>query len=205
MKKKIFALCMAFVLVIGATFGITLAWLTDDTEKITNTFTVGDVAISLHEIVNFGTEETKNAADIVSGFKIVPGTSQTKAPFVKVIEGSEDAYVFMLVYNDFEIESGVTCDLNTTDWTEVSYDNAAEHVKLYRYKEAVSANNPTNKLFNNVIYASTITSESIDGLENCTIKFKAYAIQATGTDMTLAGEATTQARAWAQTADNTWN
>lgn len=46
MKRKIVTVCLAAVLVIIAVAGASLAYLTDTDEK-TNTFTVGDVNITL--------------------------------------------------------------------------------------------------------------------------------------------------------------
>ena len=60
MKKKVLSI-VAVVLVLCCAIGGTLAWLTDKTASVKNTFTVGDINIEL-------TETTTN-------YKMVPGKS----------------------------------------------------------------------------------------------------------------------------------
>jgi len=52
MKKKIIALSIAFVLVVGAAIGTTLAYLNDTAGSVLNEFTIGDLDISAYENVN---------------------------------------------------------------------------------------------------------------------------------------------------------
>ena len=47
MKKRTLGLLLALVLALGCVAGGTLAYLTDQTDTITNTFTVGHVKIDL--------------------------------------------------------------------------------------------------------------------------------------------------------------
>ena len=49
MKKKGWLSVVALVLVLCCAVGGTLAWLTDTTDPVTNTFTVGDIDIDLTE------------------------------------------------------------------------------------------------------------------------------------------------------------
>ena len=58
MKKSI-ALVLALVLVVGGVVGGTIAWLTDETEEIKNTFTVGNIDIEL--------------AETTTNYKMIPG------------------------------------------------------------------------------------------------------------------------------------
>ena len=55
---------LMFVLVLSFTIGGTLAWLTDTTEPVTNTFTYGDINITL--------------AETTEVYKMVPGNSISK-------------------------------------------------------------------------------------------------------------------------------
>ena len=84
MKKKILALCLVVVLAVTAITGVTLAYFTD-TDKATNTFTVGNVDIELDE-PNWNPNDTHN---------IMPGASFGKDPTITVEQGSEDCYVFL--------------------------------------------------------------------------------------------------------------
>ena len=77
MKKKTLALVLALTLLVAGVVGGTLAWLTDQTAEVKNTFTVGDINIGL----------TETTAD----YKMVPGNTIAKNPTVTVKADSEAA------------------------------------------------------------------------------------------------------------------
>lgn len=66
MKKKTLALVLALTLLVAGVVGGTLAWLTDQTAEVKNTFTVGDINIGL-------TETTTD-------YKMVPATPSPRTP-----------------------------------------------------------------------------------------------------------------------------
>ena len=74
---------LMFVLVLSFTIGGTLAWLTDTTEPVTNTFTYGDINITL--------------AETTEVYKMVPGNSISKDPSVTVESGSEACWLLVKV------------------------------------------------------------------------------------------------------------
>lgn len=88
MKKKVVALILSAMLVLGVAMGATLAWLTD-TATVTNTFTPSDVDIDLTE-----TTPTGNTA------KMVPGSEIAKNPKVTVSANSEKCFVFVKIDGD---------------------------------------------------------------------------------------------------------
>ena len=83
MKKKI-ALLMACVMAFGIAVGGTLAWLTDATREVKNTFTDSDINITL-------TEETGTE------YQMIPGYDIEKDPVVTVEAGSEACWLFVKV------------------------------------------------------------------------------------------------------------
>ena len=89
MKKKI-AVAVSLLLVVALSIGGTIAWLTDS-ETVTNTFTIGNVDITLKE-----TDAQGNKVNAQS-FKFVPGVTMAKDPTVTVEAGSEACYVFVKV------------------------------------------------------------------------------------------------------------
>ena len=92
MKKKILALCLVVALAATAIVGGTLAYFTDTTDKMVNTFTVGKVDIDLSE-PNWDAEEDHT---------LMPGTSYQKDPTITVDEKSQDAYVFLeMTFNKY--------------------------------------------------------------------------------------------------------
>jgi len=100
--KKIVALLLCALLLIGASVAGTLAYLTDN-QDVTNTFTIGKVEIKLDEAVvdqetgaaTSGRTETGNTA-----VRLIPGRSITKDPTVTVLKDSEDCYVRVKVTVD---------------------------------------------------------------------------------------------------------
>lgn len=104
MKRKTVAILMAAMLICGGAAGATMAWLTDSTATIRNTFTAGDVKIKLTEA---NPTETKVTATGEEHFaKMVPGTVIEKNPKITVEKGSEPCYVFVKItpssnYEDF--------------------------------------------------------------------------------------------------------
>lgn len=227
MKKKIFALALAFVLVISSTVGITLAWLTSSTGKITNTFTVGNVSIKLREETNVTDPDPsasnvyiiKDAAATVSGYHIVPGRKEHKAPFVEVDSNSEDCYVYIAVKDNLGGNVAYTINEKVGDgsesaktWEKVDLSNNDTTVKLYKYfvgikqvptddlstpydqkpNYVVEAGTTTGTLFNEVTYGDGLTYVDIKDLDGKTIQIKAFAIQAASVTVDAAdGEAKT--------------
>lgn len=82
MKKKTLTLLVALVLVVGCIVGGTLAWLTDTSGSVENTFTTSDINITL--------EETTGA-----DYEMIPGWTIEKDPTVTVEVGSEACYLFV--------------------------------------------------------------------------------------------------------------
>ena len=82
MNKKIIATVGACALCVGLGVAGTLAWLTDKTESVTNTFTTSNINITLTETTG-------------SNYQMIPGFTITKDPKVTVSAGSEDCYLFV--------------------------------------------------------------------------------------------------------------
>ena len=94
MKKKILALCLVVVLAVTAVTGATLAYFTDTTQKQTNTFTMGDIEITLDE-EDISTEEPDRTEEDQEYGVLMPGISYVKDPTITVEKNSEDCYVFL--------------------------------------------------------------------------------------------------------------
>lgn len=86
--KKTVAIILAMVLVAVAAVGATMAYLTD-TQSVTNTFTMGDVKITLDE-----TDVKNPEGDRVTSneYNIYPGAVVTKDPIVHNV-GKNGAYI----------------------------------------------------------------------------------------------------------------
>ena len=89
MKKKILTAALAVCMLATLVIGMSLAYFTD-TESKTNTFTVGNVDITLTEPGWLG----DTSADDV---RLIPGKTIAKDPTIKVAQSSQTAYTFMKV------------------------------------------------------------------------------------------------------------
>ena len=175
MKKKTVALLMALVLIFGVAAGGTVAWLTDKTETITNTFIDSDINITL--------TETKGGAD--KTFKMIPGGTIEKDPKVTVKAGSEACWLFVKLeestnYTDYlkhEIADG---------WTAVP---GADGV-YYRKENATSADVTYSVLTGDKLTVKdTVTKALMDAIDDPTetkptLTVTAYAIQQANIDET---------------------
>lgn len=94
--KKITALVLSVVLLVTATVAATVAYLTDKTEAITNTFTVGEVDITLTETFNAKSSENATENDVWKA-QLIPGKQYAKDPKVTVVaaETNVDIYLFV--------------------------------------------------------------------------------------------------------------
>ena len=101
-KALLLVLC-AILLVCASVVG-TLAYLTSG-DEVTNTFTVGDVTITLDEAktdVDGKVITGENAGRTSEGnqYHLIPGSEYTKDPVVHVVENSENCYLFVKVLNN---------------------------------------------------------------------------------------------------------
>ena len=91
-KAMLMTLC-AIILVVATVFG-TMAYLTS-TDKVDNTFTVGNVKITLDEakVDTDGSPVTGAARVKENSYKLMPGHTYTKDPTIHVDAASEDCFI----------------------------------------------------------------------------------------------------------------
>ena len=179
MKKTLITI-LATVLVCCCAVGGTLAWLVDKTDSVVNTFTVGDVDIELIE---------NGAVDGKQSFKMIPGTTVDKDPYVTVSSDSEDCWVFVSIEESASLADFITYNVDGNVWVEVEDDVWATKAKQSAGAEL--------HLFSTgkVSIKEGVTKDMMDKVEKGTtvqptLTFTAYAIQAEKFD--------TNAEAWAQ-------
>ena len=99
-RTKVLLLTLCAALLVCATVLATMAFLTD-TAEVKNTFTVGNVDITLDEakVTVYGKADGTDRV-IENDYKLIPGKTYTKDPTVTVATGSEDCYLFVKVEND---------------------------------------------------------------------------------------------------------
>lgn len=193
MKKKAIVTVVALVLVLCCAMGGTLAWLVDSTTEVKNTFTYGDINISLweHELNEDG---LTLSADVFTdkeqtGFKMIPGNKIEKDPTVTVKANSEDCWLFVRVkesdnfdtFMTYAVEEGWT--LYDTDKTGSNIETAGnDDYVIYRKVTASDIDqNFTVLAKNNVtVRGEGVTKEMFAALTEATrptLTFTAYAVQ----------------------------
>lgn len=109
-SKKSIALLMALVLVLGAGIGGTIAWLSDQTKTVTNTFVAGEIGdLSLYETDTDGTVlDATNTDQTHKNFVVVPGVDLVKDPSVSFtpVSGTDANNVPVYVFVKIQLEDG---------------------------------------------------------------------------------------------------
>lgn len=173
MKKKTLALFLALALVLGGVIGGTMAWLTDKTPGIVNTFTDSDIEITLTET---GAENNANS------YKMVPGYTISKDPKVTVVKGSEKCYLFVKLEKSENFDSFLTYEI-AAGWTQLT-DAEGKNVDgvYYRTVEASDTDQEFQVLANNqvTVKGEGVTKEMMNALTEQTypkLTVTAYASQ----------------------------
>ena len=141
MKKKILVACLCVALAVLTVAGTTLAYLTS-TDKVENTFTVGNVAINLDEakVADNGTAVTPAERVKGNNYKLMPGHTYTKDPTVTVLEGSEEAYVRMKVTFNNATEIIAMCtDPEYAEDGPTGVENAFPLIRMVKFVEVNAA------------------------------------------------------------------
>lgn len=182
------AMFCAVVLVAGSIAG-TIAYLTS-TAQVTNTFTVGNVAITMVESVTdlYG-EKTTGTTNAGNEYKIIPGHTYAKDPKITVENGSEDCYLFVKVVNGisaYEVDAAdgntIAEQLEANGWKLVTgktnvwyYANGVDN----GYSVAANTEVPTFTTFT-VANDADVTGLSAAQIDALDIIVTAYAIQSNG-------------------------
>ena len=180
-SSRTFIAMLALVLVIGCAVGGTIAWLTAQTDPVVNTFTYGDINITLSETTG-------------DSYKIIPGVNIDKDPKVTVKKDSEACWLFVKVEETGTFVTGKVTYSIATGWTQGDGTIIPESV-YYREVDAETTDQEFNVLTDNKVTVSeNLTKEDIkDITTQPTLTFTAYASQ-------LHKNATTEftaAEAWA--------
>ena len=204
--KKILALLLCAVLLVGASVAGTVAYLTSQ-DSVTNTFTVGKVQITLDEAAvdtdgNYVTNHDNRVK--TNDYHLMPGHTYTKDPTVTVKQPSDSSYVRMLVNvtniqnleavftdasyygaDDVFLLQNLVDGWDPTLWVYEGYtetDNIGTYE--FRYFAAVDAKGGDvvlDDLFETItIPGEDVTSDNIAYLDYVEIGVVAQAIQADG-------------------------
>ena len=172
MKKAKNALLLALcaVLLVGATIAGTVAYLTSTTTEVKNTFTAGNVTITLDEapVDLYGKVVTGNRRT-ANEYKLIPGHTYTKDPTIHVDTDSEECWIFAKVVDGLGDASAITIN---DGWTQVATTD--DDGVVYAYQTKMSAGSSAT-LFNEFTFAQNANPETYK-TESITII--GYAVQA---------------------------
>ena len=176
--RKALMLILCAALLVSATVMGTLAYLTSQTEVVTNTFTVGNVKITLDEakVTVYGVKDGDTRV-IENDYKLIPGHTYVKDPIVHVTAGSEKCWLFVKVTDDIatiQDTTTVAAQMEANGWTAV-----ADAEDVYAYASIVDAGTAAKdvKVFENFKIKGDADVAAYAGK---TITIQAYAIQADG-------------------------
>ena len=195
-KKKIIIASLVLLLVFAV--GGAIAYFTDSESK-TNTFTIGNVDISLTE-ANWSTTDANNNNVPDAAENVVPGQSIPKDPVIKNESTTNPAYVFAKVEvpcttgsTPVEIFSYTPVNAAWTELTSASNPTlpvactsggTATHVYYYGTGGTLSslaANTSAPALFTSITVSSQVTGANSEGLTgNKNVVVTGYGIQTQG-------------------------
>ena len=164
---RLFVLMLALVLVLGCAVGGTVAWLVAKTDPVVNTFTYGDINITLTETTG-------------EDYKIIPGVDIGKDPKVTVKAGSEACWLFVKVEEEGTFVANKVTYSVDDGWTQGNDTDIPANV-YYREVGAVTADTDFYVLNGNkVTVSNSLTKEDIANITQPTLTFTAYAVQKDG-------------------------
>ena len=182
-KSKALLLTLCAVLLVTASMLGTMAYLTS-TDEVKNTFTVGQVKITLDEAkVDENGKPVEGVARVAeNSYKLLPGHTYTKDPTIHVAAASEDCYLFVKVANEItaiEGETTVAAQMTAKGWVAV---DGVTGVYVYTQSNApaVVAGGSNVTVFDNFTISGTVDNATLATYNNKTITVTAYAIQADG-------------------------
>ena len=190
MKKKILVtlsvIACALLLVVGSVVG-TFAYLTS-TKEVKNTFTVGDVTITMTE-TDVDDSTPNEDRDTANAYKLIPGKTYKKDPIIYVDEKSESCYLFVKVVNGMAaIETDVVADTVVGQMLAKGWVAFNANEGIYYKTTAVNAGAEV-PVFDTVTVSNSVDNNTLKGYNGTELVVTAYAIQAEELTVDEAGEA----------------
>lgn len=206
-KLKKIAVTLAVVLLVGCVIGGTLAFLTDDTDPVVNTFVAAGGSEDF--VKTFALKEykyTQNTdgtyakegdavtgtdfdGNIVNKYKVLPGTTIPKEAFVELKRTSDaPAYLFIEVVSGLPSDNAAANDQPVFNWSidsskwEVTTATGKNGGTVYVYKDVLGKVTETATytiLTDNKIVVNAKATAAEIGTTEVNMEFYAYICQAT--------------------------
>ena len=198
-KKSILLTLTAVVLAMAIGVGGTIAYFTSTTEDVKNTFTVGNVAITLDEAeVTYANDKWTPGEDRVQSNtyeNVYPGAELPKDPTIHVADNSQQAYVAMKVviskaaaWKALAVDHDSLNDLETVfegyneaDWTKIAATVQGDNlVYVYMWEQGKVSAGDDLCLFTAMNIPAELSSDEIKTIDGFTVTATGYAVQAQG-------------------------
>ena len=127
--KNLVLLLLSLALILCAVIGGTLAWLVTETDPVVNTFTYGDINITLHET---DTNKDGDNDPNTNIYPMIPGHTITKDPKVTFKADSENAWLFVKFEKTANFDDFMTYEI-ADGWTKL------DNVEGVYYREVSKA------------------------------------------------------------------
>ena len=179
MKKKVSIAVVALALVLCFTIGGTLAWLMDTTDPVQNTFTSGDVDITLVETPNTDTDND-GIADSWSA-QMIPGNTYAKNPKVTVTDSTDvDCWLFVRFEENGNAGTYLTYTSTLTTengWTQGNGNDIPLNVWYREVSKDANTKSWELLVANTVTVKDSVTKGNMAKAQEAELVFTAYAAQ----------------------------
>ena len=118
MKKKLILAILCLLCVCGVSASATLAYLIAAPAPVENTFTIGQIDITLDETTG-------------NSYQLIPGATVKKDPKVTVKSGSENCWVFVQVETANGLDQYITYGIND-GWTSLGGFAGVYYLQYYQ-------------------------------------------------------------------------
>lgn len=201
-KKSILLTLTAVVLAMAVGVGGTIAYFTSTTTEVQNTFTVGNVAITLDEAeVTYAddvwTADSEKRVMINTYENVYPGAHLPKDPTIHVDDNSQQAYVAMKVviskaaawktlaekHTDLNDLETVFEGYNEDNWSKIAATEQGDNlVYVYMWEQGKVSAGDDLRLFTAMNIPEELSSQEIETIDGFTVTATGYAVQAQGVD-----------------------
>ena len=190
--KKIVATGSALALTAAVAVGGTLAYLTDNTAEVKNTFTYSkaeqDIALDLNEH-KLNADGTTVGSEVVkkNDYTVLPGVEVEKDPYL-TLTTKNPSYIYVEVKNN---AAGVVESINETEgvvfggegseWTLLSGVTGPNGGQVYYWNDSATSGTTVSNIpvFNSITFKNEVPADNVSA-ESTNISIYGYAIAVQG-------------------------
>ena len=178
-RKALLIVLCAILLIVASVMG-TLAYLTDTADKVTNTFTVGNVSFAetpIDEAVasEYGVADVTARTAEGNEYKLIPGHNYAKDPVIYMSATTEDAWLFVKIHNGIApieaADNTINAQMLDNGWEVIDATNG-----IYGKTDSVTKDQEIATFTEFTID----TQANVAAYDDAVIAIEAYAVQKDG-------------------------